>query len=810
MSRRERKSRCSALGASFASVVAVSLSGSAVARVVAPGQWAEVRGDHAEPESWFVGYKGELSLLEGARVKSVQSHGAFVRAQDSAVEAIGLPALAVRNGGTIDVWRSTFMSRDAAGVVVSEVDGLDGKGERARARFVDSIVSGRTGIDVSAGASVEAHRSMIEGQHGAGIILRRGKVKLDGESTVVGASAGILVSTELFPSGPDEREVRVKTSRVLAKEGPGIDVVGSGTSVHSVAVLLEKGATVASETGVALRAQKGAHLAVMVADSAILGNVMVAKDAHANLRLTDSSTLRGSVWGPADVFVGTGALWATGGASSIHRLNLSGGTIDLTGHEAGPNVLRLERDLDGTGGTISLHAHLDTSGTWADQIAIGGSVVTSGPTLIDVVSTGPGAPTDINGDGRVDPREGPVVVTVAGSSRTDAFRLKGGYVVVGPYQYALHALGPSESGSSEAPAEGGWEYRLASRLLGDGPDPNEPGGPGSGSGGGSGGSGVRPALAPQMASYLSATVAMSSLAEALDDGMHQRMGELRDAGFTGPLGGEMFVRQVGRAERYRSNRGFSAYGFGFDQDMTSTQFGGSVVALDGDNGSLRAGWAMDHGRTTIRPRAADGYSETRLRENGASAWITWKHGSGLWLDGLVSERKIRGGAATNPVGPSVGSLGGRWHGMSVEAGLPLQLSESWSVEPHVRLSYRSGHWAPVSQDDGMRIRLNGGGYGRQEVGATVSRFTGKTSHYLRLAFDSTAGSGANLIAQLGDGSLAQRFTSGTPGNGYSVAAGFAADLTSHLQLFGESSYRHFLGNHGFQGWSGNLGMRMNF
>src|ERR1700754_720370 len=92
---------------------------------------------------------------------------------------------------------------------------------------------------------------------------------------------------------------------------------------------------------------------------------------------------------------------------------------------------------------------------------------------------------------------------------------------------------------------------------------------------------------------------------------------------------------------YTSNLAFNRYGYDFDQQVNALQLGASIVTLDHDNGSVRAGWAADRGTTRVTPKAVDGDSTATYRADGFSTWLTWQHGSGLWVDGVLGGTRYR-------------------------------------------------------------------------------------------------------------------------------------------------------------------------
>lgn len=140
----------------------------------------------------------------------------------------------------------------------------------------------------------------------------------------------------------------------------------------------------------------------------------------------------------------------------------------------------------------------------------------------------------------------------------------------------------------------------------------------------------RPAVTPQVPSYISAPVALAYYNASIIDDLHKRLGELRhEQSRPDGTGGEMFLRYIGSNMTYKSNVSFKQFGYDFDMDYSAVQVGGNVLRLDGDKDSLRGGLAYTHGNSRMRPKAADGFSSTTFDSDSIALYLTWQRQNGF-------------------------------------------------------------------------------------------------------------------------------------------------------------------------------------
>ncbi|UPG87737.1 autotransporter outer membrane beta-barrel domain-containing protein [Luteibacter aegosomatis] len=804
-----------------------------------PGQTATVTAS-SPVESWTVSDGAQLNVLGGTTGQVTARSATIIMDGGTTITAGRRDALSLANGSTANISDSSLTSASRFGISFADVGGA-GSGRVSTANVVNSVVQGDgAAVNVSNGGqlTVSGERSRLTGtgsgivsgfaEGAAGVSLIDGSVRLLDGATARGAGNGIAVYLDARTVGTQGRSIVVSDATVEGTAGAAI-AVRSGAVPTDVGILVANGAQLIGGNGVALDVGDNSSASMRVGTATIVGDVVASGKGIVNVTLDADGILVGRMSSANDVAVGSQATWTVTGDSDVGSLALNGGTVafDERG-PAAPASVRVRGDLGGSGGTIGLRTAMDAVGPLSaqstDRLLVEGNVTTTGPTLIEVIPSGDAIETDANGNGVVDANEGISLVQVGGDSRADAFALKGGYVAIGGYQYRLHAFGPGQADPAQNALSNGslnWDYRLGNAgctEAGCGPvtppppcenEPCEPVDPP-----------VDPpvvvpperdAVVPQLPSYLSAPAALLTYGDMLNDGLRQRLGDIRNGESGAPLGGEVFARFLGGQLRYESNRSFRDYGYDFDQQVNALQIGGGLVSLDGDNGTLRVGWALDRGTTRVSPQAVDGDSSTKYRATGGTAWVTWQAGNGWWVDAVVSGQRYRGDVATDMRGSNVARIRATGTTMSAEVGKPFDVGGGWVIEPRAQVKYQTLRFADFADADGLTVNLGTARQTGARIGALVSRIANpRLMPYARLDLTHTSNGDPSADVSSEAWNVSDRFGSGRVGNAVRVAAGATSQLTPHVQLYGEGTYQRFVGSYGLRGWAGNLGVRVTF
>nr|WP_147299335.1 autotransporter outer membrane beta-barrel domain-containing protein [Cupriavidus taiwanensis] len=527
-----------------------------------------------------------------------------------------------------------------------------------------------------------------------------------------------------------------------------------------------------------------------------------------------------------------GSRWNVTASSVLTRLGNDGSVIDVQAAPGLPlgrrrsllaspipgnayHAVNVTGDYAGNNGVVALNTFLDAGGSLAqqftDRLLINGSA--SGTTTLQIkpVATSPGATTSPSGV--VNASEGISVVQVAGSSTPDAFALKGGYVTAAnsPYAYRLYAYGPGSSISAAdanaslvGNASGYWDYRLQSTYVEpDGPvvpDPDEPLPPDA-----------RPAVAPQVASYVTAPAAMLHAGMLDLDSLHRRLGEVRDdralARDQGP--GEMFFRAYGGNFRYTSNQSFERYGYDANGDYAAIHLGGNLFRQDGETGLWRFGLAGSVGWLHFTPHAVDGPSRTRATIYRISGYGTYQSHQGWYVDGILSGGWFDGDVSTQARGRA-SSMDGGLFAASIEAGYPFAMPYGLNLEPQLQLIGQHVSFRNNIDVDELEVNI---GSQNQLVGRAGVRLTrpvavavagGRLTPYVGFDLFHAFTGGTNV--HVGE----VQFESGKLGDAFQLSLGLNGMPTGRLSLYGRVSYQHAMGRGGIQGWLFNAGARYLF
>ncbi|MDQ8049624.1 autotransporter outer membrane beta-barrel domain-containing protein [Luteibacter sp.] len=564
----------------------------------------------------------------------------------------------------------------------------------------------------------------------------------------------------------------------------------------------------------------------------------------AQFTLTDNLKLANSdvdIDPTSTLYAGNGVYPVISGASPGSANVNNAGLIDLTQGSGSPgNRLTIDGNYASSGGRLNLVTNLNAGGALAqqqtDRLLVQGNA--SGETVLDVtpaaLSTGALTDTDRNGYVRAD--EGISLVQVAGTSTGGAFRLKGGYVAAGPWQYGLYAFQPGSSDASQRVVGGAttgnafWDYRLANVLVCDGPCPTpttvtpaptpatglpyptpQPGSIGGFVPAGD----ARPAVVPQVPSYILSPTALAIYGYSTIDNLHRRLGEIRDMNDAGEgLGGEPFVRYIGGDYSYSSNRSFSQYGYDADIDTHAVQVGVNVFALDADRSALRAGIAYTHGTTRLEPKAADGYSRTKFDTNSVAMFVTWQHVSGFYIDAIAQGDRHVGDVDTARSKGTARIRGSGWNG-SLEAGYPFKFDGGWELEPQLQLTRQHIALRDQTDTDGATTRFNDLS---QTIGRAGVRFDrtwvtdsgSKATPYARVNYIKGWGGSSSVNVGAEGYDISQQFAGGAFGRMVEVGLGGTYAWTNRISLYGEADWQKKLGDAGTRGWGFNVGARWDF
>ncbi|MBB3306070.1 MULTISPECIES: autotransporter outer membrane beta-barrel domain-containing protein [unclassified Enterobacter] len=536
--------------------------------------------------------------------------------------------------------------------------------------------------------------------------------------------------------------------------------------------------------------------------------------AHSTINVDAGSTL----------FAGDNVHPTLSGGTADSLVVNNAGTLDLTNGAGSPgNTLDIAGSLASSGGQLNLVTNLNEGGAlsnqFTDHLNVTGNA--SGTTLVNVKLTdaSTGALTDLNQNGGVEGNEGISLAQVGGNASANSFALKDGYLGAGPWQYRLYTFAPGSSDPNQRLVSGSgnnyWDYRLANYYVCEDSNSCQPtfvtdafGTPQSYD--------SRPAVVPQVPSYVSAPVGLAYYTSAIIDDLHKRLGELRHEQ-TRPEGngGEMFLRYIGSNLKYNSDKSFRDFGYDFDLDYSAVQVGGNLLRLDGEQDSLRGGLAYTRGNTRIRPHAADGYSSTTFDSDSLAFYGTWQRQSGFYLDGVLSFDWHRGETDIART-QEVAKLKGNGWTASLESGYPFELGDGYKLEPQAQLMYMKLNMDDFTDKDGNKVRYGDYNQTIGRLGARLDRTWTDDSNrqytpYLRANYYKGWGGTADTsVSSVDNPAFGATFSSGKFGQMWELGAGGTATLQKDVSLYAEADYRKEIEGNGAKGWRYNVGVRWQF
>ncbi|MEJ1168916.1 autotransporter outer membrane beta-barrel domain-containing protein [Variovorax sp. CCNWLW235] len=488
--------------------------------------------------------------------------------------------------------------------------------------------------------------------------------------------------------------------------------------------------------------------------------------------------------------VDAGAVLDLAGHSQTIAGMASAGTVSLLSGSPGA-TLTVQGPWVGNGGTLRLGTALGGSGSLSDRLILSGcTAIASGTTNIQV--------TNLGGLGALTVGSGIEVVTAMNGATTtaqttrDAFRLAGGHVDAGAYEYRLHAGDASGAGEN-------WYLRSTTTVVppGDGGKTPTDGGGGAAAPGDEGLAAPGPVLGLVVPTYRAEAALYAALPSQLRQGnlamigdLHKRIGDDDAKGTaatsTNPAGSErrawarvlstdIDIRQGGTVSPSSKGRltGFQA---GTDlMAATNWRAGLYVGQLDGDarvNG-FASGLQNQHvGRNDLRSQYFGIYG-------------TYTGNGGFYADAVVQSGRHR--YTVEPVlGAGVEGKGRSLLG-SIEVGQAFALGASgWSVEPQLQLVHQHmdldnsvipGAIVQPEADSGWIVRAG------VRVKGTVATGVGTLQPYGR--FNVYRSSSGADIARFVNGASRTDIASSTGGTSTELAGGFTLALGDRTSVYGE-------------------------
>ncbi|MGO4701957.1 autotransporter domain-containing protein [Dyella sp. 2RAB6] len=283
--------------------------------------------------------------------------------------------------------------------------------------------------------------------------------------------------------------------------------------------------------------------------------------------------------------------------------------------------------------------------------------------------------------------------------------------------------------------------------------------------------------------------------ELMMDGLHRRLGEIRNVMPTRDIGGEAFVRHVGgHVDRLAGAGGRDAH-----SHAGAVQLGGSLADWDEDGANQRIGWALDRGRLSVRSGGI-GHADDRI--DGLAAWYTRQRDNGAYLDAVVRRASYTGRVRGD------GTAGARVRAsqwlISAEVGAPLSISENVAVEPQVQWKHQTQRAGALR--DGGALRAH---QATLRLGARVARIDNERFvPYAQLDLERQfAGRSRAAAAGVAASDASAIVRNGTV---MRLSAGVTIKVHRSVDIYADAGIQRGLADGGRSGGSFNTGLRINF
>lgn len=291
---------------------------------------------------------------------------------------------------------------------------------------------------------------------GAGATSNAGGTFTLNGATVRGGSSAIAITDTTMSS--DLSTVNVNGGSLAATAGSTIDINGA-----RAAIAIANNASLTSSTGTLLNLRNASRATVNVDNTRLTGNLLGDATSTGAVTLRNNSALTGYVDTMGLAIDGTSAWNVT---ANSRLTSLSNGNVITFVAPTGPATAASSyktittNSYVGTNATLAINTFLGADNSPTDKVVIAGGTAT-GTTALRVNNTG-GLGAKTAGDGI-----NVVAVTGGGTTAANAFRLTGGPLLAGAYEYQLYRGGAASADN----------YYLRS-TLGDGSDSYRPAVPG--------------------------------------------------------------------------------------------------------------------------------------------------------------------------------------------------------------------------------------------------------------------------------------------------------------------------------------------
>jgi outer membrane autotransporter protein len=274
---------------------------------------------------------------------------------------------------------------------------LNGRTGSAAATVTNSSISGvGRGISLTGNASVMLDHTNVLGSAGAepigpvaggvGMLLNGGQAEVRSGSSITGGNNGVVLVSQEWSGGLRNPVLTVDASTVVGELGSALVVSGlQGVEPTTADINVTNGSTLTGGNGVILQVEQAGTAHFSADDSRLFGDVLVSEGSTANLALKNHASLTGTLTNATSLSIDNSSQWVMQENSSVGRLDVNEGTVDLRGTADGFHELTVG-ELTGAG-TFALST--DLAAVKGDTLTVIGSATGEHKLLVENTGVDP-------------------------------------------------------------------------------------------------------------------------------------------------------------------------------------------------------------------------------------------------------------------------------------------------------------------------------------------------------------------------------------------------------------------------------------
>lgn len=694
----------------------------------------------------------------GETGRILANSGAKVEMDGGRVTSTSEPGIALYNSHAVINGSTIIASADPSKPDISSFGiRLSGINQASSALISNSFVSGTgRGINVTDSATLVLVNTVVEGHAGApgsgfitggaGVVVAGASASMNQGSKVTGDNNGVVIFAEATGAAEKPASLVIDQSAVIGRNGSAIVATKTAASDEEVNIDVRNGSTLTGGNGVILQVEKGAVANTNINNSRLSGDVAVEAGSTANLDLQNNASLTGTITNATSMNIDKSSLWVMEDYSTVGKLNLNGGTVDLRGTDGGGSFHTLEVEALSGNGTFALGT--DLAAESGDLLSVSGTA--TGDHKLMVENTG--ADPITGGPDRQ-------LVHIEDGDAEFAVTSDDGLVDAGAYSYALEQRGDGAGGNDWFLVQTGGLSKSSEVAIG------------------------LFSAAPTVWYGESAT-------------LRSRMGELR----TDSNQGGGWMRTYGN--KYNMS---AASGVQYSQQQQGISFGADLP-ITSSGGQWLVGLMGGYSESDL---GLKGGNTGKVGSYYVGAYSTWLSDNGFYIDALIKVNRFQNTAdVTMRDGvKSKGDYNNHGVGVSVETGKHININKDWFVEPYAQVS---GLWVSGEDyklDNGLEASSNKADSLLGKVGSHLGRkFAlndgGFVQPYVKAAV------AHEFVASNKVKINESRFTNDLSGMRGELGLGIAAQLTEVLQVHADFDYMK--GQIIEQPWGVNVGVRYNW